>query len=56
MPHPKTPMDSCFYHLLWFYFLTVCELSCLAESWSLCGLIPLPHNPNQLYFIQKKCT
>ena len=32
--HPKTPILNCFYHLLWFYFLTVSELSCLAKSFS----------------------
>ena len=30
--HPKTPIFKCFYHLLWFYVLTVSELSCLAKS------------------------
>ena len=30
--HPKTPILNCFYHLLWFYFLTVSEFSCLAKS------------------------
>ena len=25
---------NCFYHLLWFYFLTVSEFSCLAKSFS----------------------
>ena len=30
--HPKTPILNCFYRLLWFYFLTVSELSCLAKS------------------------
>ena len=25
--HPKTPILNCFYHLLWFYLLTVSELS-----------------------------
>ena len=30
--HPKTPKLNCFYHLLWFYFLTVSEYSCLARS------------------------
>ena len=29
-PHPRTPILNCFYHLLWFYFLTVSEFSCLA--------------------------
>ena len=40
-----------FYHLLWFYFLTVSEFSCLAKSYSVSGLTPLLHNPNQLHFI-----
>ena len=30
--HPKTPILNCFYHLLWFYFLTVSEFSCLANG------------------------
>ena len=32
--HPKTPILNCFYHLLWFYFSTVSEFSCLAKSFS----------------------
>ena len=32
--HPKTPILNCFYHLLWFYALTVSEFSCLAKSFS----------------------
>ena len=32
--HPKTPILNCFYHLLWFYCLTVSEFSCLAKSFS----------------------
>ena len=32
--HPKTPILNCCYHLLWFYFLTVSEFSCLAKSFS----------------------
>ena len=51
--HPKTPILNCFYHLLWFYVLTVSEFSCLAKSYSVSGLTPLPHIPNQLHFIQK---
>ena len=39
--------------LIWFYFLTVSEFSCLAKSYSVSGLTPLPHIPNELYFIQK---
>ena len=30
--HPKTPILNCFYHLFWFYVLTVSEFSCLAKS------------------------
>ena len=30
--HPKNPILNCFYHLLWFYVLTVSEFSCLAKS------------------------
>ena len=51
--HPKTPILNCYYHLLWFYFLTVSEFSCLAKSCSVSGLTPLPHIPNKLHFIQK---
>ena len=53
VPHPKTPLLNCFYHLLWFYFLTVSEFSCLAKSYSVSRLTPLPHIPNQLHLIQK---
>ena len=51
--HPKTPMLNCLYHLLWFYFLTVSEFSCLAKSYSVSGLTPMPHIPNQHRFTQK---
>ena len=51
--HPKTPILNCFYHLLWFYFLTVSEFSCLAKSYSVSGLTPMPHIPNQHHFTQK---
>ena len=32
--YPKTPILNCFYHLLWFYCLTVSEFSCFAKSFS----------------------
>ena len=32
--HPKTPILNCFNHLLWSYFVTVSEFSCLAKSYS----------------------
>ena len=53
VPHPKTPILKCLYHLLWFYVLTVSKFSCLAESYSVSGLTPLPHIPNQHLSIQK---
>ena len=53
VPHPKTPILNFLYHLLWIYVLTVSEFSCLAKSYSVSGLAPLPHIPNQLHFIQK---
>ena len=52
VPHPKTPILNWFYHLLWFYLLTVSEFICLAKSYSVSGLTPLPHIPNQLHFMQ----
>ena len=53
VPHLKTPILNGYYHLLWFYVLTVSEFSWLAKSYSVSGLTPLPHAPNQLHFIQK---
>ena len=53
VPQPGTPILNCFYHLLWFYLLTISEFSCLAKSYSMSGLNHLPHIPNQLHFIQK---
>ena len=52
VPHPKTLILNWFYHLLWFYFLTVSKFSYLAKSYSVSGLTALPHIPNQLHFIQ----
>ena len=52
VPHPKTPILNCFYHLLWFYLLTDSEFSCLAKSYSVSGRTPLPHISNLLHFIQ----
>ena len=53
LPHSKTPILNWFYHLLWLYVLTVSELSCLAKSYPVSGLTPLPHIPNQPHFIRK---
>ena len=56
VPHLKTPILNCFYHLLWFYLLAGSEFSCLvmlAKPYPVFGLTPLPHIPNQLHFIQK---
>ena len=44
--HPKTPILNCFYHFLSLYVLTVSDFSCLAKSYSVSGLPPLPHIPN----------
>ena len=51
--HGKTPILNCFYHLLWFYLLTVSEFSCLAKSYSVSGLTPMPHIPNQHHYTRK---
>ena len=51
--HPKTPILNCFYHLLWFYLLTVSEFSCLAKSYSVSGLTPMPHIPNGHHYTQE---
>ena len=56
VPHPKTPILSFFYHLLWVYFLTVSEFSCLAmlaKPYPVSGVTHMPQIPNQLHFIQK---
>ena len=53
VPHLKTPILNCFYHLLWFYVLTVSEFSRLATFYLVSGLTPLPHIPNPHHCIQK---
>ena len=50
---PKTPILNCYYHLMLHYVLTVSEFSCLAESYSVFGLTPMPHIPNQHHSTQK---
>ena len=55
VPHLNTPILNCFYHLLWFYLLTVSKFSCwamLAKSYSVSGPTHMPQIPNQLQFIQ----
>ena len=54
--HLKTPILNCFFTLLWCYFLTDSEFSCLtmlARPYPVSGPTPLPHIPNQHHFIQK---
>ena len=51
--HPKNPILNCFYHLLRFYVLTVSEFSCSAKSYSVSGLTPMPHIPDQHHYTQK---
>ena len=53
IPHLKTPILNTFYHVLWFYFLTVSELCCLAKLYPVSGLTPMPQIPNQLHFIEE---
>ena len=56
VPHLKNPILNCFYHLLWCYFLTDSEFSCLAmlaKPYPVSGTTPLPQIPNQLHCIQK---
>ena len=48
--HPKTPILNCLHHLLWFYVLTVSEFSCLAKSYSVSGVTPMPDIPNQHHY------
>ena len=54
--HLRTPILKCFYYLLWFYFLTDSEFSCLAKlakPYSVSGPTPMPQIPNQLHCNQK---
>ena len=51
--HLRTPILRSFYYLLWFQIVTVSEFSCLAKSFPVSGLSPMPQIPNQLSFIQK---
>ena len=51
--HPKTPILNCYYHFMWFYFLTVSKSICSAKSYSVSVLTPMAHIPNQHHFTQK---
>ena len=51
--HLRTPILKGFYYLLWCQIVTVSEFSCLAKSFSVSGLTPMPQIPNQLHFIEK---
>ena len=51
--HTNVPILNCYYHLMWLYLVTVSEFSCLAKSYSVSGLTPMPHIPNQHHFTQK---
>ena len=56
VPHLKTAILNCLYHLLWFYVLTDSEfssLAMLAKPYPVSGQTPMPQIPNQLLFIQK---
>ena len=50
--HLKTPILNCFTYLLWFYFLTDSEFSCLAmlaKPYPVPDPTTLPLIPNQLH-------
>ena len=51
--HLRTPILKGFYYLLWFQIVTVSEFSCLAKSFPVSGLTPIPQIPSQLHFIHK---
>ena len=51
--HLRTPILKSFYYLLWFQNVTVSEFSCLAKSFPVSDLTPMPQIPNQLHFIEK---
>ena len=51
--HVRTPILKSFYYLLWFQIVTVSDISCLAKSFPVSGLTPMPQIPNRLYFIQQ---
>ena len=56
VPHLKTPILNCFYHLLRFYFLTDSESCCaamLTKPYPVSGPTSLPEISNQLHCIQK---
>ena len=51
--HLRTPILKSFYYLLWLQIVTVSQFSCLAKSFSVSGLTPMPQILNQPHFIQK---
>ena len=55
VPHLKTPIPKCFYHLLLVNLLTDSEFSCFAlhaKPYPVSCPTPLPHIPNELHCIQ----
>ena len=54
--HLRTPILYCFYHLLWFYFITDSEfsfLAMLAKPYPVSGPTYLPEIPNQFHCMSK---
>ena len=54
--HLRTPILKCFYLLLWFYFVTDSEFSCLAKlakPYPVSDLTYLPQIPNQHHCISR---
>ena len=52
--HLRTPILKSFYYLLWFQIVTVSEFSCLAKSFPVSGLTPMPQIPKKLFFYPKE--
>ena len=55
-PRGPPPILNSFYHLLWFYFVTVSEFRYLAKPYPVSGLTPMPQIPNQQHFIQRSAN
>ena len=54
--HIRTPILSCFYHLLWFYVLSDSELGCLAmlaRPYPVSGPTYLPQIPHLLHCMSR---
>ena len=50
---PQDPYTQLFLPLIVVLLFNFSEFSCLAKSYSVSGLTPMPHIPNQHHFTQK---